>query len=491
MSSADRAAQETSQAPGADLAWRADVDRSCRVPVGFFFASAVFWLLVGTLLAVLAAKKMHTPEFLADWEFLTFGRIRPAHLNTTIFGWASMAGVGVLLWLEARLCRVRLPLGGLLVAGGTLWNVAVAGGTYEILAGRGTSVEWLEFPYFWSFFFAGVFGVVMVASIMMFSARRVSHIYVSQWYLFGSVLWFPFLYLMANTLIHPGALGGVVQAVANWWFAHNVLGLWFTPVGLATVYYLLPKLLGAPIHSYHLSILGFWTLALFYNWAGTHHLIGGPIPAWLVTVGIVGSMMMFIPVGTVAINHHMTMRGHFHRLLDSPTLRFTVFGAMSYTAVSVQGSLTSLRMVNEVGHFTHYTVAHAHLGVYAFFTMVMFGAIYYIAPRLFHREWASARLISLHFWTVAVGIALYWVGLTLGGWRQGLMMNNPDIPFLDTMAFTVPYLWSRTLAGVLMAVGHVVFAVLVWRMVFGPGGLRAGPTLLRPRSAAGGEGVDA
>lgn len=489
MSAVAGAATASPAVAAGEVAWRAEVDRSCRAPVGFFFASAVFWLVVGTVLALLATFKMHSPGVLADLEFLTFGRVRPAHLNTTIYGWASMAGVGTLLWLEARLCRVPLPLGSLLVAGCALWNVAVAGGTLEILAGKGTSVEWLEFPYFWSFFFAAVFGVVMVASIMMFSARRVSHIYVSQWYLFGSVLWFPFLYLMANTLIHPGVVRGVVQAAANWWFAHNVLGLWLTPVGLAAVYYLLPKLLGVPIHSYHLSILGFWTLALFYNWAGTHHLIGGPLPAWLVTVGIVGSLMMFIPVVTVAINHHMTMRGHFHRLLDSPTLRFTVFGAMSYTVVSVQGSLTALRMVNEVGHFTHYTVAHAHLGVYAFFSMIMFGSIYYIAPRLFRREWASSRLIALHFWAVAGGILMYWTVLSVGGWRQGLLMNNPDVPFLETMAFTVPYLWSRSLAGTAMALGHLVFAGLVWRMVFGPGGLPGGPTLLGRRPRGAGEGV--
>jgi cytochrome c oxidase cbb3-type subunit 1 len=326
----------------------------------------------------------------------------------------------------------------------------------------------------------------MAASLMMFSGRRVSHVYVSQWYLFGSVLWFPFLYVLANALIHGGLAAGVVQASANWWFAHNVLGLWFTPIGLAAVYYLLPKVLGRPIHSYYLSILGFWTLALFYNWAGTHHLIGGPIPAWLITVGVVGSVMMFIPVTTVAINHHMTTVGHFGMLRTSPTLRFVVFGAMSYTVVSFQGSLQALRTVNEVSHFTHYTVAHAHLGVYAFFTMVMFGAVYYVAPRLTGREWASATLIRVHFWGTAAGMALYWVGLTWGGWFQGLKMNDPDVPFLDIVGFTVPYLTSRSVAGILMTIGHVAFIVLAWKMFTLKGARLVGPTLLGARPEAGG-----
>ncbi len=467
-----------------EVAWRAPVDASCRYPVVFFYVSAVFWLLVGTVLAIVVSLKFHSPELLSQWGWLTVGRVRPAHLNTMIYGWGSMAGVGTILWLVARLCRVTLPLQLLLVIGGALWNVAVAGGTIGLLTGASTSVEWLEFPYPWSFVFAGVFAVVMAATLLMFSGRKVSHVYVSQWYLFGSVLWFPFLYVLANALIHGDLATGAVQASANWWFAHNVLGLWFTPIGLAAIYYLLPKVLGRPIHSYYLSILGFWTLALFYNWAGTHHLIGGPIPAWLITVGVVGSVMMFIPVTVVAINHHMTMVGHFGRLKDSPTLRFIVFGGMAYTVVSYQGALQALRSINEVTHFTHYTVAHAHLGVYAFFTMVMFGSIYYIAPRLTGREWASARLIRVHFWGSALGMTVYWVGLTWGGFFQGRMMNDPDVPFLDIVAYTVPFLVSRTFAGILMTIGHLAFIVLAWKMfVSGEGGERP-ISLLPPRGRA-------
>lgn len=456
-----------------ELVARAELDQSCRGPVLLFAGSAVFWLVIGSLWALLAAIKMHTPGLLTAWEPLTFGRVRPVHLNMTIFGWASMAGIAVLLWLQARLGRVKLVFPNLLIAGGVVWNLALVAGLVEISIGRGTSVEWIEIPLFWALVFAAVFAVVMASSLTMFARRRVSHVYVSQWYLFGAVLWFPFLYLIANALIHGALTRGVTAAATNWWFAHNVLGLWLTPIGLATVYYLIPKVIGAPIHSYHLSLLGFWSLALFYNWAGTHHLIGGPLPAWLVTVGIVGSVMMFVPVITVGINHHMTMVGHFRRLKDSPTLRFIVLGGMSYTVVSVQGSLTSLRSINEVNHFTHYTVAHAHLGVYAFFSMVMFGALYYMLPRLTGREWVSARLIKLHFWSSALGIALYWGPLTIGGWLQGLQMNNPDIPFLEVMTNTLPWLWGRTASGLLMTLGHLVFAWLVIAMLRGQGGARA------------------
>jgi cytochrome c oxidase cbb3-type subunit 1 len=449
-----------------DAETRAAIDASTRLPVVVFMVSGVAWLLAGSLLAFLASFKMHSPWFLTDQAWLTFGRVRPAHLNTMIYGWASMTGIGVALWLQARLSRALLTLQKSLIGVAVVWNAAVLAGTIAILAGGSTSVEWLEFPTWVAAILSALFVVVFAANISLFVRRKVEHVYVSQWYLFGAVFWFPFLYIAANILIHGTGAGGIAEATANWWFAHNVLGIWFTPIGLAAAYYFIPKVIGRPIHSYYLSLLGFWTLALFYNWAGTHHLIGGPIPLWVQTVGIVASMMMFIPVITVAINHHMTMVGHFYKLKYSPTLQFIVFGAMSYTLVSVQGSLTALRVVNETTHFTHYTIAHAHLGMYAFVTMVLFGSMYYILPRLTGREWSSAFLIKLHFWTTAVGMVIYWVGLTIGGWLQGQMMNNPDTPFLEIVQATIPFLWSRSFAAVLMTTGHVVFAYLVGRMLY-------------------------
>jgi cytochrome c oxidase cbb3-type subunit 1 len=461
-----------------DLLTRIQIDRSCRQTVVWFYTGAVFWLLAGSLLALVASLKMHLPFFLDGAAWLTFGRVRPAHLNTMIFGWASMAGIGTLLWLQARLSRVRLPYRLALPATAIIWNLTVAAGAISILSGYGTSIEWLEFPPWALGFFGFCLAIIMAASFKMFRDRKVAHTYVSQWYLFGAVFWFPFLYTFAVALSNAYNVTGVARATANWWFAHNVLGLWLTPIGLASAYFFIPKVIGRPIHSYHLSLLGFWSLALFYNWAGTHHLIGGPLPAWVITVGIVGSIMMLVPVITVAINHHLTMVGNFHYLKTSPTLRFVVFGAMSYTAVSIQGSLQALRSVNEVTHFTQYTIAHAHLGVYAFFTMIMFGSMYYVLPRLTRCEWSSAPLIKLHFWTSAVGVTLYFVSLTWAGWNEGRMMNDASIPFLRIVEYTKPFLASRSVAGTLMTIGHVTFAFLVLRILRGCTVPMLGPTLL-------------
>jgi cytochrome c oxidase cbb3-type subunit 1 len=368
----------------------------------------------------------------------------------------------------------------------TLWNIGLVLAVLGILFGEGQSVEWLDPPRYVAPFIVAALGIVSAWTVAVFRRRREPHVYVSQWYILAAVFWFPWIYLVANFMIFWSPATGVVQPIVNWWFGHNVLGLWFTPVAVGTAYYLIPKIIGRPIHSYYLSITGFWALALFYAWAGMHHLIGGPIPAWLVTASVVGSMMMFIPVIAVAINHHMTMIGHFHRLKYSPALRFTVFGAIAYTAVSFQGSIEALKDFSEVAHFTHYTVAHAHLGAYGFVTMIFFGLYYYMVPRLTGREWASSRLIRVHFWCAAVGITLYFVALSIAGWWQGRMLNNPNVPFGNIIRYIQPYLMLRSVAGGLLTIGHVAFAVLFVMNLGGWGKKRTGgPTLFAEPESPG------
>ena len=469
MASAPNLAASFDPATSPDLVKRAElseIDASTKIPVLFFLCSAVLWLLVGTAFALISSFKLHTPNFLGDIEWLTFGRARTAHLNAVIYGWSVNAAFAVAFWLMARLSRSVLRHSGLLMIAGVFWNIGVTIGIGGILAGDSTSIEWLEIPPYATPLLFVAYALIGAWALITFRFGKSEHIYVSQWYLLAALFWFPWLYSIAQIMLIIEPARGTVQALVNWWFAHNVLGLWFTPIGLAAVYYFLPKVLGKPIHSYYLSLLGFWSLAIFYNWAGVHHLIGGPVPAWVLSAGIVASFMMAIPVIVTGINHHMTMVGSFGALKYSPTLRFIVFGAISYTITSLIGSLMADRQVSMVVHFTHFTVAHAHQGMYAFFTMVMFGSIYYILPRLLLKEWPSAMLISVHFWTVAVGITIYVVGLSIGGIKQGLEMNNADIPFLTVVANTIPYLLSRSLSGVLMTIGHLAFAVnFAWMLL--------------------------
>lgn len=441
---------------------RKEADASSANVSLYLILSATFWLILGSLFGVVASFKFNFPDWLNWAQPFTFGIIRPLHLNTVIYGWVSMVAMGVAIWLMPRLLKTKL-VGQTYVKNGThLWNIGVVAGTLALWTGWTDGLEWLEYPWQIDLIFVVAGALIGFPVFLTLKERKVDHLYVSVWYIGAAFIWFPILFLIANI---PYVHFGVEHAIVNWWFAHNVLGLWLTPFGLGAAYYFIPKVLGKPIHSYQLSLLGFWSLALFYSQVGVHHLIGGPVPTWLVTLSIVTSVMMIIPVFAVAVNHHMTMVGHFRALKYSPTLLFIVPGAMMYTIVSFQGSLQSMRWLNEITHFTHATVAHAHLGVYGFVSFIMFGSVYFIMPRILSWEWPYPKLIKLHFWLAFIGLAIYFVILTIGGVLQGLQMQNPDINFSQIVANTKPYLWARSVGGSLMTLSHFVFGYHIFAIV--------------------------
>ena len=440
----------------AELRDRAAADRATAVPVFVLFTFAVVWLLVGSAAGLLSSLKLHLPDLLVEQAWLTFGRMRTIHLNAVAYGWAPLGLLGLVVWLLPRLLRTPLRYPRLIIAGAFIWNAGLVAGLVGLANGLNTGMEWLEIPWYIGTLFA--VGGMMIGLPMAFMLRRrtVHHLYVSVWYIGAALFWFPILYIVANI---PGLHFGVEQATMNWWYGHNVLGLFYTPISIACVYYFLPKVIGRPVQSYNLSLLGFWTLAFFYGQVGAHHLIGGPIPEWLVTLSIVQSMMMLIPVLAFSVNQHLTLKGHFALLKRSHTLRFIVFGAMMYTVASVQGSAHALRSLNALTHFTHFTVAHAHIGLYGFVSMVLFGGMYFAVPRVLDVTWPKPALISLHFWLVVAGFAAYIVLLSTGGVLQGLALLDGATPFIESVRVTKPWLLGRSIGGGLMTLGHIVFAV--------------------------------
>lgn len=466
------------QSPNADpeeLRARLEADGSSALPALIFLSCAVVWLLLASFAGLTSSLKLHSPDLLTESAWLTFGRIRTLHLNAVAYGWAPMASFGIALWMLPRLLKTKLAGGRSAMLGGLLWNMGLIAGLICIANGISDGLEWLEMPWQVGLLLAVGGAMIGIPLILTLHRRQEKHLYVSIWYMGAALFWFPILFIVAKM---PGLHFGVEQATMNWWFGHNVLGLFYTPMALATIYYFLPKVLGRPIQSYNLSLLGFWALAFFYGQVGGHHLIGGPVPEWMVTLSIVQSVMMIVPVLAFSINQFLTLRGVFAAIPYSPTLRFITLGGLMYAFSSIQGSFEALRSINTVTHFTHFTVAHAHLGLYGFVTMVMFGAIYFVMPRIVAWEWPYPKLIEWHFWLVVVGFFIYFVALTTGGVLQGLAMLDATRPFMDSVTVTVPYLALRSVGGMLMTAGHLVFAFHFAAMVVRYGSKRTGAVIL-------------
>ena len=457
-----------------DLGVRLRADASSRTVVLVLYSVAIVWLLIGSIFGDIASFKLHWPDFLTRQAWLTFGRVRTAHLHAVNYGWATAALIGTSVWLLPRLVHTELRGARLALVGGVLFTIGIAVGIVGVLLGYNDGMEWLEANRY----AAGPFlvvggGLVGLSLFRTVAARRAEHLYVSVWYILGAFIWFPMLYVTGKW----PTFSGVESAAVNWFFAHNVLGFWLTAMSVGAAYYFIPKVLGRPIYSYQLSVIGFWSLALFYSLNGMHHLVGGPLPTWMITTSIVASVFMFIPVVATGINLHMTVVGRFGALRHSPTLRFVVLGAIAYTAVSLQGSFTALREVNRVTHFTHWTVAHSHVGGYAFVTFVAFGAMYYVVPRLVGHEWPSAKLVRWHFNTVLAGIAVYVIALTWAGVGQGLALLDAKLPFQVSVERSLPGLYGRSIGGIILTIGHLVFAYHFWLMLRMPRGV---PRRTRP-----------
>lgn len=418
--------------PAADASQRGKVDASVSKPVLFFFGNALLWLFFGTLLGAMVFYKLRDPEHLSSFfgfplDFLNYGRIYPAFVHMWIYGWCFQASFGVVLWLMARLTRAELRFPFLVQVGGFLWNLSVSVGIISILAGVNTGFDWMEFPVFVTVPMLISFGIFAFGCVDMLNRRESGEMYISLWYLIGALFWFPSIYFAGNLLLSWFPVNGIMSAVVTAWVKQGILGLWFVPVGLGAAYFFIPKVLGRPIHSYYLAAFGFWSLALFSPWNSGAQLVGGPIPAWLITTGITAAILMLIPAWVVAFNFHKTLEGSYQKAACSPTLKFITFGALAYVFGQVFLAATSLREVSQISQFTLFSYGQFNLMFYAFFSMIIFGAIYFITPRLVGCEWVSARLIKWHFMVTSYSVATVVVMWCASGFFHGAAINDAII----------------------------------------------------------------
>ncbi|TCO94197.1 cytochrome c oxidase cbb3-type subunit 1 [Chthoniobacter flavus] len=460
---------------------RAAIDASARGPVLFFFGNGILWLMLATVLGIIASIQLYSPGFLADVPFLSYGRIWPAFTNTICFGWGSLAGLGVTIWLLARLGRVKVKFPGVLFTGAVFWQVGLTYGILNILGGKTTGLEGLEIPTGSAVLMLLGYLLVAVWALLLFSFRSQTTPFISVWYLVAALFWFPWSFAMAHAAHVLPNVSGVVQNLVAAWATQNFLNIWLTSIALAAAYYLIPKVVNRPVHSYNLAAIGFWSFIVFTGLTGAVRLSGGPIPAWIVTLSIASSIILLVQIVTVTANLVLTMQGQFHMVYHSPTIRFTFFGAIAFTVSSVIGLFASLRSVDRIVHFTQFQNGEMQLVVYSFFSMVIFGAIYYILPRLVGCEWLSSSMISLHFWGAAYGGTLLVVTLLIGGLMTGAALNDSDNTIFATVMNTSELLnLGRIGAWLLLGVGHLVFGLHFLLMLLRIGQPGGEPTLFAP-----------
>ncbi len=439
-----------------------------------FFITAIFWLVFGTAVGLLASLQFEVPDALAGVAQLSFGRLRPVHTNAVLIGWLSMSYAACMFYIIPVLVG-RKGLWSELLGNITmfLWNVMMAVGLFSILNGDTEGREYAELAG--TIHFGGatvqlldwavVIGLLLlgVNAWMTVITGTEKKWYVSIWYFLGALFWFPIVYIIGNRAFIQ--LDGLNDAITGWFYGHNILGMWFTVGGIGIMYYLIPKFTGNPLYSHTLSMIGFWTIGMFYAPTGTHHILQSPVPEWLKSVAVISSVFLLVPVLTVLTNFFMTMKGKWSLAADHVPLRFAIAGGIAYLLTCIQGPFQATRSVNWYIHFTNWVVGHAHLALLATFSFFVFAAAYYIIPRIVGRKMYSKRLVVLHFWLTLYGWIIMMLSLTIAGLVQAAGWHH-GIPIDQWVIELVPYWWIRTFSGILIVLGQILFMFNVYKTVF-------------------------
>jgi|TARA_R110002124_G_scaffold53369_7_gene153030 cytochrome c oxidase cbb3-type subunit 1 len=444
--------------------------------------ASTFWGVVGFSVGLVIALQLAFPVLNFDLPWTNFGRLRPLHTSAVIFAFGGNVLMMTSFHVVQRTCQARLA------GGWTPWFVFWGYQLFLLMAASGyvlgvtQSKEYAEPEWYVDLWLT----IVWVAYLLVFMGtlwrRKEPHIYVANWFYLAFIVTIAMLHIV-NNLAVPISLtstksyvlfAGVQDALTQWWYGHNAVGFFLTAGFLGIMYYYVPKQAERPIYSYRLSIVHFWSLIFLYIWAGPHHLHYTALPDWAQTLGMTFSIMLWMPSWGGMINGLMTLSGAWDKLRTDPVLRLLAISIAFYGMSTFEGPLMSIKAVNGLSHFTDWTIGHVHSGALGWVGMVSFGAIYFLAPRMFAAEKLySLRLVSAHFWLATVGIVLYASAMWVSGIMQGLMWRAYDslgfleYSFAETVEAMHPFYVIRALGGLLYVVGGLVMAWNVYQTAQG------------------------
>jgi cytochrome c oxidase cbb3-type subunit I len=439
-------------------------------PVVGFFLSSAFWFVAGALAGLFLAASMIAPQF-AFYEnvpWLVFGRIRPIHTNIMIFGFVGSALLGCAYYYVPRLVRQPLYNAAIGRVAVWLWNLMLLGGTVTLALGYTQSREYAEWVWPLDILLLTVFLLTFYNLLRTLIRREEQLLYVSIWYAMGALTFSFFIYFFGNAMWNPstGAITGMPDSILAWFYGHGIVGLFLTPLAIGVAYYVIPIVSRTPLFSHSLSLVGFWTILMFYPHIGTHHLLQTPAPTWLKIVAITGSIGMLIPVVTVLVNLWLTMTKRLAYIHEEIGGKFIFAGLVWYLLVCLQGPFQSLPTIQRVTHLTNWVIAHSHIAVLGFSGFIGLGGIYFLLPKITNRPLYSNKLADLQYWFLLIGLTGFFMVLTIAGLIQGSGWLSGSDVYKVLPELHVYWIW-RLGFGVLIAAGAVVGLYNVARSLYG------------------------
>ncbi|SCW35536.1 cytochrome c oxidase cbb3-type subunit 1 [Sphingobium faniae] len=451
-------------------------------PIRWGILATIFWGIIGFLAGLFIALQLAFPALNLGTEFTTFGRLRPLHTSAVIFAFGGNVLIATSYYVVQRTCRARLafPTLARFVFWGYQMFIVLAATGYVM--GVTDSREYAEPEWYVDLWLTIIWIAYFVVFVGTLLKRNEPHIYVANWFYLSFIITIAMLHIVNNLAIPVSFFGsrsysafaGVQDALTQWWYGHNAVAFFLTTPFLAMMYYFVPKQAERPVYSYRLSIIHFWSLIFLYIWAGPHHLHYTALPDWAQTLGMVFSVVLWMPSWGGMINGLMTLNGAWDKVRTDPIIRMMVLALAFYGMATFEGPMLSIKAVNSLSHYTEWTVGHVHAGALGWNGMISFAAIYFLVPRLWGRERLySLRMVNWHFWLATLGIVLYAASMWVAGIMQGLMWREYGADgylvyaFSEVVSAMFPYYVMRSLGGALFLAGAVVMVWNVWQTIAG------------------------
>ncbi|MBY6063092.1 cytochrome-c oxidase, cbb3-type subunit I [Pseudidiomarina sediminum] len=444
-----------------------------------FTVMTIVWGIIGMALGVWIAAQLIWPELNFDTPWLTYSRLRPLHTNAVIFAFGTSALMGTSFYIVQKTCRTKLFSDKLASFVFWSWQTIIVLAVITLPMGLTSSKEYAELEWPIDILIALSWIAYVIVFFGTLVKRNTSHIYVANWFYGAFIIVIAVLHIV-NSMAMPvsftksySVYAGAVDAMVQWWYGHNAVGFLLTAGFLGMMYYFVPKQAERPVYSYRLSVVHFWALIGLYIWAGPHHLHYTALPDWTQSLGMVMSVILFVPSWGGMINGIMTLSGAWHKLKTDPILRFLIVSLSFYGMSTFEGPMMSIKSVNALSHYTDWTIGHVHSGALGWVAMITIGAMYYLIPRLWGQtQMHSVRWINIHFWLHTIGVVLYIVALWISGVMQGLMwraVNADDgtltYSFVESVSESYPFWFIRFVGGLFIVAGMILMAVNAYRTI--------------------------
>ncbi len=139
-----------------------------------------------------------------------------------------------------------------------------------------------------------------------------------------------------------------------------------------------------------------------------------------------------------------------------------LYAIIGFSWGAIMGGVSELRhFVDQRLHGNLIVRAHTHVNLLGWVEMAIFGAVYYLVPRLIKMPIYSLRLVKVHFWIHNIGLLGMVILFTLAGVAGGIA--SMELTPHEVENVIRPYLAGVGVFGSLVLLANVIWGYNIFR----------------------------